>query len=56
MAIDGSLLDRAQLELIASVSEDWFALYRVEGPTAFRHEWLDRRSLERAGYGPDDLE
>jgi diguanylate cyclase (GGDEF)-like protein/PAS domain S-box-containing protein len=56
MANGGSLLDRAQLELIASVSDDWFALYRVEGPTAFRHEWVDDRSLTRAGYAPEALE
>jgi diguanylate cyclase (GGDEF)-like protein/PAS domain S-box-containing protein len=49
-------LDRAQLDAITSASADWFALYRVEGPDEFRHEWVDDRSLANAGYAPKDLE
>ena len=50
------LLDRTLLELIAPVSADWFALYRVEGPNAFRHEWVDDRSGTLLGYNPEMLE
>jgi len=31
-------------------------LYRVEGPNAFRHEWVDRRATQGTGLGPADLE
>lgn len=44
------------LQSIAEFAADPMTLYRVEGPNAFRHEWVDRRATKGTGLGPADLE
>jgi diguanylate cyclase (GGDEF)-like protein/PAS domain S-box-containing protein len=43
----------AQLQAVAVATMDPLALYRVEGPGRYRHEWLDDRAL-RPGFPPED--
>jgi diguanylate cyclase (GGDEF)-like protein/PAS domain S-box-containing protein len=44
------------LQSIAEIAADPMTLYRVEGPEAFRHEWVDRRATKGIGLLPSDLE
>ena len=44
------------LQSIAEIAADPMTLYRVEGPDAFRHEWVDRRATVGTGFAPSDLE
>ena len=44
------------LQSIAEIAADPMTLYRVEGPDAFRHEWVDRRAGQSTGFEPSYLE
>ncbi|HUP74299.1 MAG TPA: EAL domain-containing protein [Acidimicrobiales bacterium] len=44
------------LQSIAEIAADPMTLYRVEGPDAFRHEWVDRRATKGTGLSPVELE
>ena len=44
------------LQSIAEFAADPMTLYRVEGPSSFRHEWVDRRATKGTGLVPADLE
>jgi PAS domain S-box-containing protein len=43
----------AQLDVVAVATMDPLALYRVEGPGRYRHEWIDSRAL-RPGFPEED--
>jgi len=44
------------LQSIADFAADPMTLYRVEGPDAFRHEWVDRRATEGTGLSAGEIE
>jgi diguanylate cyclase (GGDEF)-like protein/PAS domain S-box-containing protein len=44
------LIKPAQLEMVAPAIADALALYRVEGPGRYRHEWIDVRAIGDIGY------
>jgi diguanylate cyclase (GGDEF)-like protein/PAS domain S-box-containing protein len=44
------------LQSIAEIAADPMTLYRVEGPDAFRHEWVDRRASQATGIDCSTLE
>jgi diguanylate cyclase (GGDEF)-like protein/PAS domain S-box-containing protein len=50
------LLDRELFAQLAPATADWFALYLVEGPEAYRHQWVDGRSGTMMGYSPELLQ
>jgi diguanylate cyclase (GGDEF)-like protein/PAS domain S-box-containing protein len=54
-AADREPILAGQLDLIASATEDPLALYRVEGPDRYRHEWIDVRAIGPAGWSPEDI-
>jgi diguanylate cyclase (GGDEF)-like protein/PAS domain S-box-containing protein len=43
----------AQLDVVAAATMDPLALYRVEGPGRYRHEWIDARAIG-TNYPQDD--
>src|SRR4051812_47205705 len=44
------------LQSIAEFAADPMTLYRVEGPDAYRHEWVDRRTTQATGLVAAEIE